>query len=283
MRRFPWYGWLGLAVMLISEVCMLAHIEPFYHWHTPIAWSGYIPFVDAIVWKRRGDSWIRNNRSELFFAACVSVPVWVLFELYNKYSIHSWYYLGLPDQRLVRDFGYAWSFATIIPAIFETADLVSGSRDRRAPHDRLHPSRRERLGAGAWAMILLGGLMIVVPMFVHSAWLAAPVWLGFILLLDPINARAGSESILADWRHGRRSRLVNLLVAGLVCGIVWEFWNYWGGTKWIYNVPILPEVRIFEMPILGFGGFPPFGVECFVMYVTVRRLLWRGSPRPIAI
>ena len=39
-------------------------------------------------------------------------------------------------------------------------------------------------------------------------------------------------------------------------------------TKWIYNVPILPDVKIFEMPILGFGGFPPFAVECFAMYVT---------------
>jgi hypothetical protein len=125
--------------------------------------------------------------------------------------------------------------------------------------------------------------MVLIPVFVHTPYLAASVWLGFILLLDPLNARAGAESILGDWRAGRSARLVNLLVAGLVCGIVWEFWNFWVGTKWIYNVPILSDVKIFEMPILGFGGFPPFAVECFAMYVTVRRLFWRGAPRPIAI
>jgi hypothetical protein len=109
------------------------------------------------------------------------------------------------------------------------------------------------------------------------------VWLGFIFLLDPLNARAGSESLLGDLRRRRTDRLVNLMLAGLVCGGIWEFWNYWSGAKWIYNVPILPDVKIFEMPILGFGGFPPFALECFVMYVAVRRRVWRGAQRPISI
>jgi len=48
-------------------------------------------------------------------------------------------------------------------------------------------------------------------------------------------------------------------------------------------VPILPEVKVFEMPILGFAGFPPFAVECFVMYVFVRRRLWRGAAYAISV
>ena len=79
----------------------------------------------------------------------------------------------------------------------------------------------------------------------------------------------------------RPGRLINLMLSGLICGVIWEFWNYWSGTKWIYNVPILPDLKIFEMPVLGFGGFPPFAVECFVMYVTVRRLFWRAASRSI--
>jgi hypothetical protein len=125
--------------------------------------------------------------------------------------------------------------------------------------------------------------MLLLPIVYPSPYLAAPVWLGFIFLLDPINAHAGSESILGDLRAGRRDRLFNLLAAGLLCGLIWEFWNYWAGSKWIYNVPILPEIKLFEMPILGYGGFPPFAVECFVMYVAVRRWLWRGAARPISV
>jgi hypothetical protein len=283
MRRTPFYGWFGLLTILVSQVCMLARIEPFYHWHTPIAWTGYILFADAVVWKRRGNSWLRNNAAELFFAACVSVPLWVIFEIYNKYSIHNWYYIGLPELLLLRYFGYVWSFATILPAIFETGDLVSSLRDRRAPPDRLDPPAPRRLGVVAWLAVAAGAVMAGVPVFVHSAYLAAPVWLGFILMIDPLNARAGDESILGDWYEGHTGRLVNLLAAGLICGLLWEFWNYWGGAKWVYNVPILPDVKIFEMPILGFGGFPPFAVECFAMYVAIRRLFWRGASRPVAI
>ena len=109
------------------------------------------------------------------------------------------------------------------------------------------------------------------------------MWIGFILLLDPLNAHRAEESITGDWRAGHKGRLINLLVAGLICGLVWEFWNYWAQAKWIYNVPILPQVKLFEMPIVGFGGFPPFALECFAMYVTVRHYIWRGSERPIAV
>ena len=283
MRRLPYYGWFGLFTILLSQAGMLAQIEPFYHWHTPIAWTGFILLADALVWKRRGNSWMRNNPAELLFMACVSVPLWVVFELYNKYSIRNWYYIGLPDLLLLRYFGYIWSFATITPAIFETADLVSSARQRRAPANRLDPLPRRRLGTAGWLAVIAGAVMVAVPIFVHSTYLAAPVWLGFILLIDPLNARAGHESILGDWSRGQIGRLVNLLLAGLICGVLWEFWNYWGGTKWIYNVPILPEIKIFEMPILGYGGFPPFAVECFAMYVAVRRVLWRGAVRPVAV
>ena len=86
-RRLPLYGWFGLLVILVSQAAVFARIEPFYHWHTPIAWTAFILLADAVVWKRRANSWIRNNRSELLFVSCASVPLWVLFELYNKYSI----------------------------------------------------------------------------------------------------------------------------------------------------------------------------------------------------
>lgn len=287
VRRLPLYGWLGGLLMVLSQAGMLARVEPFYHWHTPIAWTGYVLAVDGWVWKRRGASWRRNSPAELFFLACVSIPLWGLFEMYNKSAIRNWYYVGLPENLLVRYAGYMWAFATIWPAIFETADLVSSLRDRRAPADRTDVPLPQDPGTGGWIMVAAGAIMLVAPLLLrHSAvaaYLAAPVWLGFIFLLDPLNARAGSESILGDWRRGRASRLINLLIAGIVCGGLWEFWNYWGGTKWIYNVPVPPHVKLFEMPIAGYAGFPVFAVECFVMYVTVRRWLWRGAPRAVGI
>lgn len=277
------YGWLGLLLILISEAGMLARIEPFASWHTPIAWTGYILLVDALVWRRRGSSWIRDKPVEFAFLAVASVPLWVIFEMYNKYTLFNWHYINLPESLPVRYFGYVWAFATISPAIFETAELVSCARDRRGSEHRVDALPKEHLGPAQWFSIAAGAAMLLLPIVHPSAYLAAPVWLGFIFLLDPLNARAGSESVLGDWRHGRTDRLVNLLLAGLICGLLWEFWNYWAHTKWVYTVPIFPNVKLFEMPVVGFGGFPPFAVECFVMYVAVRRWLWTPAPRAVAL
>jgi hypothetical protein len=134
-----------------------------------------------------------------------------------------------------------------------------------------------------WLSVTAGAIMLVVPIVHPSQYFAAPVFLGFVFLLDPLNARLGAESILGDLRERRPGRLINLLVAGLACGFAWELWNYWAGAKWIYSVPILPHLRLFEMPIPGYGGFPAFAVECFTMYVTVRALVWRAAARPISI
>jgi hypothetical protein len=282
-RRLPIYAWIGLLIMIVSEAGMLARIQPFYSWHTPTAWTGYILFVDGLVWRRRGNSLMRNAPAELLIIACASVPLWVVFELYNKCCLHNWYYLGLPEWRPLRYFGYIWSFATIWPAIFETGELVSALRDRRAPHSRADPHPPHPLGVAGWLSIIAGVIMLAVPIVYPSTYLAAPVWLGFFFLLDPLNARAAEESIRGDWREGHRGRLVNLLAAGLICGVLWEFWNYWAGAKWMYTVPILPHIRIFEMPVVGYGGFPAFALECFAMYIAVRRWLWRGARRPISV
>ena len=282
-RRYPPRTWIGLALIVISQAGVFIDIEPFRTFHTPIAWTGYILFADGFVWMRRGSSWLSDARAEMLFVAFLSVPLWIVFELYNKYSLHNWHYIGLPASLPVRYAGYAWAFATIWPAIFETGDLVSSLRDRRAPMERAVGPHKHAPGVLGWLSVAAGALMLLVPIVYPSPYLAAPVWLGFALLLDPLNARVGAESILGDAREGRYGRLVNLLAAGLVCGVLWELWNFWAGAKWKYTVPILPNVKIFEMPVVGYGGFPAFAVECFTMYVAVRFLIWRAGARPISI
>jgi hypothetical protein len=239
--------------------------------------------VDGIVWRRRGESLWRNDRAEAVFLAVVSVPLWVIFEEYNKFTLHNWFYVGLPEVLILRYFGYAWSFATISMAILETAELVGSLRDRRAPSFRRDNPLRVPIGPVGTLSIAAGAIMLAVPIVHPSTWLAAPVWLGFIFLLDPINAAVGEDSIRGDFDEGHGSRLINLLIAGFACGILWEFWNYWARTKWMYNVPVPPHVKLFEMPLAGFAGFPPFAVECFVMYVAVRHWLWRGARRQVAL
>jgi hypothetical protein len=288
----PRHSWAGLAILVVSEAGMLARVEPFWTWHTPIAWTGYILLLDGIIFSMRGSSWLTTHRPEFVFLAMVSIPLWVVFEGYNL-LIKNWYYINLPENLFVRFFGYAWAFATISPGIFQTAELVAVLRARGAtvrlkPDTTSKPDPTSKYGVSGlsrtdFVSIAAGLAMLVLPLAWPSPYLAAPVFLGFIFLLDPLNARAGDQSLLADARRGEYDRALNLLLAGVVCGGLWEFWNFWARAKWIYTVPILGDLKIFEMPVLGYFGFPPFALECFTMYVFVRRLFWRRPGRQIGV
>jgi hypothetical protein len=288
---------LGLAIMIGSQGATLAGIEPFASWNTPIAWTGFILFADAIVWRARGSSWLRSSPREFAVLALVSIPLWLVFEFYNLF-IENWYYVGLPANLWLRLFGYAWAFATIFPAIFEGADLIAVWRGTDRYPVNGSPTGMPtvapaagRLSGAAVVSVLAGAALLLWPLVWPSQYLAAPVWLGFIFLLDPINRRLGAESLAADLEHGQRDRLLNLVLSGFLCGILWEFWNYWARAKWHYTVPIMEDLKIFEMPVPGYFGFPAFALECFTMYVFVRTLLFRaqsrvasGTPlRPIAV
>jgi hypothetical protein len=283
LTRFSLYGWIGFAIMAASEILMLAKVEPFWSWHTPIAWTGYILFTDAFVRSRRGDSLLSSDPLEAAFIGAVGIPLWAIFEAYNSYTLHNWYYIGLPGNLALRYFGFAWAFATISIAIFLTAECVAVLRGARREDEAATTPPIIPLGVAGGVSVVIGAMMLLLPIVHPSDWLAAPVWLGFIFFLDPLNAANGAESIRGDLREGHTGRLKNLLASGLICGFIWEFWNYWAGSKWIYTVPVPPHVRIFEMPVAGFFGFPPFAAECFTMYVFVRHLIWRRAWRPVAI
>src|SRR5436190_347031 len=156
---------LGLAVMVVSEAAAIVHIEPFWSWNTPIAWTGFILFADSIVFRARGRSWIRSAPSRFAGLALASIPLWLVFEFFNRF-IRNWYYVGLPDNRALRLLGYAWSFATIWPAIFEGADLVDllRSGESRTADSPTVPDRAGQPGRlGPAASVTAGALMLASP------------------------------------------------------------------------------------------------------------------------
>lgn len=256
--------WLGLAWIAACEVGLAAGVPWVATFFTPLVWWGYILAVDGGVRRWRGRSLLVDAPAELRAVVALSVPLWLVFEYYNLY-LDNWHYVGLPGDPRARLLGYAVAFASILPALLETADLAAAALPGRA----LPPCRR-RLDRRAWICIVAGALMLGLPLVFPSRYVFAPVWLGFIFLLDPLNAAAGRPSLLADLERGSWHRVGALMASGYACGLLWEFWNYWAGSKWIYTVPFLPEYRIFEMPVLGFLGFGPFALEMFAMYHWLR-------------
>ena len=280
----PPHGWVGLAIIAAAEALLLAGHPVVSRWFTPTVWTGYVLLIDAAAARRTGHSYLTSARAELVLVALASIVCWWLFEGYNAPRFWRggadrvglwWQYHGLEPDPWLRRIEYDWSFATIFPALFLTAVFLRATLFRRVPVRVRRPS-----SALLNVSMALGAAAVLLPLVVVNRWLVPLVWMGFILLLEPINYRCGRPSWLAALAAGDASLLLALLGSGLVCGVLWEFWNYWAATKWTYTVPFGGDVKIFEMPMLGYLGFPPFALECYAMYHWLRGALGR-LPAPL--
>jgi hypothetical protein len=288
-RPFRGYGWVGLAVILLMELALFGkYVAPpgtgiyrlaayLTQWTTPLCWWGYILSLDAVIWKLRGTSMLCHRRHEFWLQLPLSIAFWLIFEVYNLH-LDNWTYVGLPSSWWEAALGALVAYATIMPGLFLTAELLGtlGVFERfRLP--AFHPSNRL-----LYILVLLGFVCLMGPVLVPretARYLFAPVWIGFILLFEPVLYASGGNSLLRDLAAGRLCRVLSLVTAGYICGVLWEFWNYWATAKWIYIAPFTEDVRFFEMPLAGFLGFGPFAWEYAAMYATVR-LLGRDPKLP---
>jgi len=261
----PAHGWLGLVALVCAEFLMFHGVEPVATYFNPLAWTAYILLADAATFAISWHSRLREEGRGFLKMAGLSVFLWLIFEAYNL-RLANWTYVGLPQSRLESWFGYAWSFATITPGIFMTAGLVESFGWFRHESRPVHFSRTAEMG-----FMIFGAALLLTPILVPRGigmYMFALVWLGFLFLLEPINHHLLLPSFLNDLARGYRGRLYSFLIAGPVCGWLWEFWNYWARAKWVYTFPILQQWKMFEMPLPGYLAYPVFALECFAMYVT---------------
>ncbi len=268
--RLPWYGWVGLAGLVTGEATLFFGIPAVRSIFYCIAWWSYILLADAAVWRRRGDSLLRDRPREFFVLSFWSIALWNLFELFN-FRLQNWFYINVPTDFLQGAILSFFAYATVVPGIFETYellrafDVLEGLRMRAW---RIRP-------AGLALCVGIGVVMLAAPlMWPRHAY---PLVWGFaVFLLDPVcYLSRRTKSFLAHFEKGDPRPFVRLALAGLICGGLWEFWNYWAYTKWVYTVPFFEDAKWFEMPPLGFLGFPPFALECYVL-VNVLNLFRRG-------
>jgi hypothetical protein len=281
-HRYPRYGTVGLAILLIVETAIFCDQSgvlsefPWWWitaWATPACWWGYILAVDAWIHRRKGSSPLTTRR-DVFVAQCIlSVAFWCLFEAYNR-LMPGWKYVNLTSHLPTRFVGYALSFATIMPGLFLTCELLQ-------TYDLFAGARLPRVrwtNAALSASVIVGAVFCVAPPFFSEparGYLWAFVWTGWFFLLEPINYWRGAQSIYRDWEHGSLTRTLQLFATGAICGGLWEFWNMWAFTKWVYVFPLGQNLKFFEMPLVGFLGFLPFALEYFVMFHFIASLFTR--------
>jgi hypothetical protein len=269
----PTWLWVGVVLMAVAWVVSWIGPAPLrYHTFFPL-WLGYILIVDGLTFARAGKSLlsIRHRRWPLLFV--LSVPLWWLFEWANAF-LDNWQYV-LPYRYDPVHYALLASlaFSTVLPAVFSTAALLRtfpafGGARRWL---RLDPSP-----AGLVAIAVLGAVLFALSLLVPRY--AFPlVWIGLFLLLDPINRLLGWNSLSAEVARGRWDTVLVLWAAGLICGVFWELWNWRAMPKWVYEVPFAGEPKLFEMPLLGFGGYLPFALEVFAAYALLHGAIFRRA------
>jgi hypothetical protein len=274
VRQRPWlprHGWAGVLLLAVSWPLNWCLPGPRTAYLFFPLWLGYVLAMDALVYGRSGTSlWTRSRRgfTGLFL---LSAPAWWLFELINQRTAN-WEYLGAGG---FTSFEYyllcTLSFSTVMPAVFETAELARTFRwvDSLRPGPRI-PAKPAADTAWSLAGAAMLTLTLAWPKLFYSL-----VWISLFLILDPLNHRLGRPSLMQSLREGDWRPLAALAMGALICGFFWEMWNYWSWPQWIYHTPGVNFLHVFEMPLLGYGGYIPFALELFAL----KNFLWPRGPQ----
>ncbi|TMC60447.1 MAG: hypothetical protein E6J26_01725, partial [Chloroflexi bacterium] len=230
---------LGLGLIAVAWPVAWLQAVPLSYFTFLYLWLGYILTLDGLNVIRQGSSPL--TRAPLHFALlfALSAPVWWLFEFLNNLS-QNWHYLGGQVYGTYADLVATVHFATVIPAVFETWELVRS-------FDYLRPTIVNRfLEVTTFAL----GWVSLTCVFVNPSFSFGLVWLWLLLVLDPLNAWLGRPALIRQIARGDWRNVVALATAGLICGFFWEMWNYYSYPKWYYTLPHVGFWKVFEMPLL---------------------------------
>lgn len=272
---FPLWGWLGVALMVVSWVLAWTRLFWFAplqaHTFTPL-WLGFIVTVNALTVRRTGHA-LLIDRPEYFLLLFVASAVfWWFFEYLNRF-VHNWYYAGTGELSAWEYFLLATlPFSTVIPAVLSVRDYLASFPRLQSAFARAWPLALRRPRALAWAVLLVAGLGLL-GIGIWPTALFPLLWLSPLFVIVALQVLWGERTLFAGLAHGDWRPVVLPALAALVCGFFWEMWNWQSVSRWEYAVPYVQRFELFEMPLLGYAGYLPFGLEVAVVADLVRRLV----------
>jgi hypothetical protein len=224
-------------------------------------WLGYVLAVDALVLLRSGTSILSRSRRDFIWLFFTSAPAWWLFEWIN-HRTRNWEYLGSAVFNGLEYFILCTiSFSTVMPAVFETAELVRTFRWTQ----RFVNGARLVLTRSLAIRLFLAGLAMLALTVLWPKYFYPLVWGAVFLILEPLNIALRRRHLFIWLKDGDWRPVISLSVGALICGFFWEMWNYFSYPKWIYHTPGANFLHIFQMPLLGYGGYVPFAWELFAL------------------
>lgn len=264
--HFPKWGWLSLVLVAVSWVLAWSRFSWFeslqQHTFLPL-WLGYIFVVNALTYRQTGQCMLVDRKGHLLTLGLLSSVFWWSFEYLNRFT-QNWYYLEISE---FGDWQYSFlatvQFSVVLPAVLSTAELLATMPRLTAGLDNfIKLSDTPRLWFGG--ILLACGWFSFVILALWPKLLFGFVWLAPLLTLAGLQGLAGPKGLFAEMVTGDWRRPWLLALAGLTCGVFWEMWNVKSLAHWEYSVPYVQGFQIFEMPLIGYAGYIPFGIVCGV-------------------
>jgi len=279
LRPFPRWGWAGLG--LLAGAWLLAWwpdpaLEPLRRQSFTPLWLGYIVAVNAWTHRRGGRALLLAEPLRFLALFPASALFWYLFEYLNQFT-GNWIYGGVgpaAGDPLAWFLRSALPFSTVLPAVLGTRDLLATFPRLAAGLDRFWRPPGLPVAAAAPAA-LAGAAAGLVAVAVWPETFYAMLWLAPPVLIVAVQALGGERHLLTPLRAGEWRDLWLAVIAALVCGFLWELWNAFSLARWTYHIPNVEALHVFEMPLLGYAGYLPFGLTC----VAAAQLLTGLDPR----
>jgi hypothetical protein len=224
-------------------------------------WAGFILLVNALCVKRCGRSPLTSVTRAYLWSFPASSLFWWFFEYLNRY-VWNWFYIGV---RGISPFEYVVfatvCFASVLPAVTAVAAWL---HTFPVFADRVYAGMaRVDLRRPGWMLFLAALAATGLCGIVFFPDYAYPLlWISPLTVFVLVQFLLRERSVLDSFAVGDWSFFIRFAVASLICGLCWETWNYYAYAKWIYAVPWVHRFQIWEMPLIGFGGYLPFGIEC---------------------
>jgi len=266
---FPWWGKSGLCLLLIFWFFAwnrFAWFAPFQAWTFTPLWLGYILMVNGMSYFRKGSCLLLTDCRRFALLFPVSALFWWYFEYLNRF-VQNWYYVGVDDfSGLSYVLHATLCFATVLPAVMSTCELLS-TFSRLNQSLALGPVLNFQLSSKAGRLLLVS-IGCILAGLSHVPDLLFPfVWIAPLFLFLGLQGITGEQTFLASLSLGDWRPVLLPALSALLCGFFWELWNWNSLAHWEYSIAYVDRYHLFAMPILGYLGYLPFGLECQIIAV----------------
>jgi hypothetical protein len=263
---FPWWGWFGIVLGIMAWILAWTRFQWFAkfqaHSFTPL-WVGYIITINALTYRRTGHCMLRDRPGTFLLLFPASAAFWWFFEYLNRF-VQNWYYVGAKFEPMEYFLYATLPFSTVLPAVMGTREWLLGFSWPEKKFQNFLPMTVSHPRLVAWTVLLTTGIGLA-GIGVWPNHLFPLLWISPLMIIVSLQIIFKEPHLFSDVAHGDWRYILSSALAALICGIFWEMWNYHSLAKWKYNIPFVHHFQIFEMPILGYAGYLPFGMECAVI------------------